>query len=432
MQHQNDQFDAVKPSQWAALALLGLIYTLHTIDRNIVSAVVEPIKHEFHLSDRAMGALSGMAHSIAFAVAVLPLGWLVDRANRARLLAGLLALWSGLTALSGLAGSYATLMMARFGVGAAEAGSSPACMSLIADIFPAHRRASAIGLFYLSTSIGTGLVFLVGSRVAHDYGWRTLFFAAGLPGLVLALVLWAVFKEPQRGRFDEGVVTGKLGLADVRAHILQTRTVLYLCAGITLAAMLMTSLWTWSGSFFMRLHGLDLKQAGLVVGVVSGGCQALGAALAGPVADRIARNVPGRLAYVPAGMMCLAVCAGMGMVFADSFPVAVGCAGVMAFMLGGWLGPGYGLMLTVTPTQARGRVTAASQLVTNLLGIGLGPLITGGLSDWFGGGQSLRDALAITMLIGLASGAMFALAARSAGADLLRLRMAAPSTLAVQ
>lgn len=153
--HDDDRSNRIAPAQWWALALLGLVYTLHTIDRNIISAVVEPIKHEFQLSDRAVGALSGMAHSVAFALAVLPLGWLVDRVNRTRLLAGLLALWSGLTALSGLAGSYVGLLLARFGVGAAEAGSSPACMSLISDIFPAGRRASAIGIFYLSTAIGT-------------------------------------------------------------------------------------------------------------------------------------------------------------------------------------------------------------------------------------------------------------------------------------
>ena len=425
--HDHNSSDHIEPAQWWALALLGLVYTLHTIDRNIVSAVVEPIKQEFQLSDRAVGALSGMAHSVAFALAVLPMGWLVDRVNRIRLLAGLLALWSGLTALSGLAGSYATLLLARFGVGGAEAGSSPACMSLISDIFPARRRASAIGIFYLSTAIGTGLVFLLGSRFAQEFGWRSLFFAAGVPGLVLALALIAGLKEPQRGAFDAGTSTTQPRFADVKRHITNTHTVLYLCAGITLAAMLMASLWTWTSSFLIRLHGLDLKQAGLIVGIVSGACQAFGAAAAGPIADRVAHGIPGRLAWVPAVMMSVAVCAGLGMVFADNLTVAVACAGVMAFMLGGWLGPGYGLMLTVTPTQMRGRVTAASQLVTNLVGIGLGPLITGALSDLLGGGDALRPALAATMLIGLASAAMFAMAARSAGADLLRLHGTAMS-----
>jgi MFS family permease len=395
--------DRIRASQWGALALLGLVYTLHTIDRNIISAVVEPIKQEFQLSDRAVGALSGMAHSVAYAIAVLPLGWLVDRVNRTRLLAGLLALWSGMTAFSGLAGSYA-------------------CMSLIADIFPGRRRASAIGIFYLSTAIGTGIVFLVGSRVAHDFGWRSLFFVAGIPGLIVALVLWFVLKEPQRGTYDSRPATAVLRLADVKSHVTRTHTVLYLCAGITLAAMLMSSLWTWTASFLIRLHGLDIKQAGLIVAIAAGACQALGAALAGPVADRVAHGRPGRLALVPSVMMTLATLAGWGLVFADSIQVVVVCAGLMGFMLGGWLGPGYGLMLTVTPTQMRGRVTAASQLITNLLGVGLGPLVTGSLSDAIGGSSSLRPALAMTLLLGLGSAAMFLLAAKSSQADLLRLR----------
>lgn len=415
-------------SQWFALGILTLVYTLHTVDRNIVSALVEPIKREFMLTDRAMGALSGLAHSVAYAVAVLPMGWLVDRTNRAKLLASLLAVWSGMTALSGLAGSYVGLLLARLGVGAAEAGSSPTCMSLIADTFPPSRRASAIGLFYLSTAIGTGLVFLVGAAVAQHHGWRAMFFAAGLPGIVLAILLVWFLKEPSRGAFDAPTQSGTTRLADVYRHVLENRSVLTLSVAVMLAAMLMASLWTWTASFLIRLHGFDLKHAGLVVAVVAGIGQALGSAVAGPIADRLAHGVPSRLAIVPSVMMTLAVFAGLGMLFADTAQWAIGFAVVMGFMLGGWLGPGYGLLLTLTPAPMRGRVTAASQLFTNLIGIGLGPLLTGALSDHIGGPESLRHALALTMLLGLLSAAMFAVTGRRAGGDLSRMQ--APVDLA--
>ena len=416
----NSTSGRVSRSQWVALGVLTLVYTLHTVDRNIVSALVEPIKKEFALSDRAVGALSGLAHSAAFAAAVIPMGWLVDRVNRARMLGVLLVAWSSMTALSGFATSYTSLLLARLAVGGAEAGSSPNCLSLISDYFPPRRRASAIGLFYLSTAIGTGLVFVLGAIVAHRFGWRTMFFVAGLPGLLLAAVILAVFKEPRRGSFDAVAATGPGEVVGVAAHFLKNRSVLLLTVAIILAAMLMSSLWTWTASFLIRLHGLDPRQAGLVVAMVAGVGQAVGSAVAGPLADRVSLGAPGRLAIVPSVMMALAVLAGLGMVFAPHAGLAVGCAVVMGFLLGGWLGPGYGLLLTLTPVQIRGRVTAVSQLCTNLVGVGLGPLITGELSDLFDGPGSLREALACTLFLGVLAAGMFALAGRQAGIDLRR------------
>jgi len=413
----------VSTAAWIALAGLTLVYTIHTVDRNIVSALVEPIKREFALSDRAVGALSGLVHSMAFAVAVIPMGWLVDRVNRSRLLGLLFAVWSGMTFMSGFATGYLGLLLARFAVGAAEAGSSPTCMSLISDYFPPRRRASAIGLFYLSTAVGTGLVFLLGAVVAQRFGWRAMFLVAGVPGMVLAVAILGLFKEPRRGVFDAGGAIERSEAVGVATHILRNPSVLVLTAAIILAAMLMSSLWTWTASFLIRVHGLEARQAGLVVALVAGVAQAIGSAVAGPVADRVALGVPARLAVVPGVTMGLAVVAGLGMVLAQGAAAAIVSAIVMGFMLGGWLGPGYGLLLTLTPAVIRGRVTAASQLFTNLVGVGLGPLATGALSDWFGGADSLRYALACTMLLGLLSAALFAAAGRMAGTDLRRLRM---------
>lgn len=419
---KRNSYTPVSSSQWFALGVLSLVYMLHTVDRNIVSAVVEPIKREFTLTDRAMGALSGLAHAVAFAVAVLPMGWGVDRMNRIRLLAGLLAVWSGMTALSGLAGSYWGLLLARSGVGAAEAGSSPACMSLISDLFPPSRRASAIGMFYLSTAFGTGLVFLVGAAVAHNFGWRTMFFAAGLPGLMLAALLLMVLSEPKRGGFESAPAPSQgVSFAAVWRHVQAHRSVTLLTLAIMMAAMLMSSLWTWTASFLIRLHGLDLQRAGLIVALVAGVAQAIGSAVAGPVADRLAHGMPSRLAIVPTVMLICAVAAGLGMVLVPELHWTLACALLMGFMLGGWLGPGYGLLMTLTPAPMRGRVMAGSQLMTNLIGVGLGPLLTGALSDLIGGPGSLRWAMALTLLIGLVAALLFWASGRQAERDLRQI-----------
>ena len=411
----------IHSSQWRALALLTLVYMLHTMDRNVISALVEPIKHEFKVSDRGMGALSGLAHSIAFAIAVLPVGWLADRVNRTRLLASLLATWSVMTALSGVATSYLGLLVARLGVGGAEAGTSPTCMSLISDLFPPNRRASAIGVFYLSTALGTGVVFLVGAAVAQHHGWRAMFFAAGAPGIVVACLLLLFLREPARGRFEtDGSLIGA-GMGDAIRHILRNRSVLALVMAVMLAAMLVSSLWTWTASFLIRIHGLEPKQAGLVIAIAAGVGMALGSSTAGPLADRLARGIPSRLAFVPSATTALSVLAAFGMLFAPTAPTAIGFALLMGVMLGGWFGPGYGLLLTLTPVSMRGRVTATSQLLSNLVGAGLGPLLTGALSDHIGGPDSLRLAIALTMIVGVLAAVLFALAGWYAIGDMTRI-----------
>ena len=183
------------------LALLTLVYLVHSIDRQVISVVLEPIRHEFHASDKMLGLIA-LAYSVLFALACLPAGWLIDRTNRVRLLSGLLAGWSGLTALCGFTASFAMLLLARAGVGAAEAGASPTIMSLISDYFEPRRRALAIGICYTSTAFGVSASFLIGSIVAAAHGWRAAFWVAGAPGLILAASILATLREPTRGAMD--------------------------------------------------------------------------------------------------------------------------------------------------------------------------------------------------------------------------------------
>jgi MFS family permease len=180
-------------SKTYALILLMLIYCCHSIDRSVVAVLIEPIKREFNASDRVMGVIP-LAYSVAFITAMLPVGLLIDRVNRVRLLAALVGGWSVLTALAGLAQSMTFLILARMGTGAAEAGGQPTSLSLISDLFPQERRASALGVFYLATGLGGVVTFWIGAMVAAVHGWRATFFVAGLPGAMLVIVMLATFR----------------------------------------------------------------------------------------------------------------------------------------------------------------------------------------------------------------------------------------------
>lgn len=175
--------------RWYALGILAIGYVCHSIDRQVISVVTELIKVEFQVTDSAMGFIGGFAYTTSFALACLPFGWLVDRVRRKNLFSLILAIWSGLTLLCGFAGSFMSLLLMRMGVGVAEAGAQPICLSLISDYFPPKKRSTAIGLFYLSAAVGIAISFLIGGIIAANYGWRSAFFIAGLPGIVMAIVV---------------------------------------------------------------------------------------------------------------------------------------------------------------------------------------------------------------------------------------------------
>ena len=172
--------------RWYVLAILTIAQTCHGIDRAIIGLVLKPLGDEFSLSGEQLGILAGLAYGIPFAIAALPFGYAVDRFNRKNLMTLALGAWSGATALCGAATGFWTMLMGRAAVGVAEAGGSPTGMSLLSDYFGPDKRATAIGIWYLSTGIGTALAFFLGGWIVEFYGWRWAFVAAGIPGLMLA------------------------------------------------------------------------------------------------------------------------------------------------------------------------------------------------------------------------------------------------------
>jgi len=392
---------AVGRGRWYALALLSFAYGIHSLDRSIVSVVIEPIKSEFALNDRAVGLLAGLAHSIAFALASVPLGWLIDRVPRVRLLALLLTVWSGFTAACAVPNQYLALVLLRSGVGAAEAGGAPACMSLLSDLFKKTERSTAIGILYLSPAFGMAASFLIGGLVASHYGWRAAFLIAGAPGLLLALIMFLTMREPARveqpTQEGERQLGSQRGLFSSFRYIFGSPALRHLLAAVGISALVMTALWTWAASLLIRIHGVSLSHAGLIVAIAAGGCQGAGSIVSGRLADKLSRGVMRRLCLLPVTCAFLSVPIGLVAVLAPTLAVAIGGLMVLAFVFTAWIAPTYSIAMGLARPEYRGSTMATIQLIAILVGAGGGPYLVGLFSDLIGGAQSLRWALAIVI-----------------------------------
>jgi len=392
-------------NRWYALTMFGAAYTCHSIDRQVVSVVIEPIKHEFGVTDHAIGLLGGAVYTTSFALACLPIGWLIDRVNRRSLLCVLLSVWGGLTLLTGFAGSFMTLVAARMGVGGAEAGGQPVCLALIADFFAPAERSTAIGYFYLSTAIGIVISFLGGGWIVSQWGWHAAFFMAGIPGLIVATVIALTITEPPRGAFETTAHTAA-PFGAVARHLLTFRPLLHLAIGMTLTAMTVSTMWLWCASLLIRLHGLPIAVAGPIVAVAAA-FSAVGSAVTGRFADAVGRRTLWRRMLVPAFSTLLCAPAGIGFALWPSVPGCVACLMGTGFLMGGFLGPCFSAMTVLAPVNMRGAMAALLQVSINLIGGGLGPLITGSISDFFGSQHGLAPALAILMVVNVWSAGHF-------------------------
>jgi len=387
------------PHRVYALILLMLVYTCHSIDRGIVSVVLEPVKREFHVSDKVMGFVP-LAYSLAFIVAVLPLGSLIDRVHRVRLLALLLAIWSLMTATAGLVASIALLIVARMGVGAAEAGGQPISLSLLSDIFHQRRRASALGVFYLATGFGSIFAFLGGALITADHGWRATFLMGGVPGLILVPVLLLTLREPRRGAMDAApVADSKLvrqSMAAALRFAVGSPAIRMILAGTLLSSFVLGSFIQWVPAFLMREHGFTIRVAGLSAAFAGGLMPACGAIVCGFVADRLGRDRPERVGLTCAFSLVAMALAGIAFTLVSNAMVTIACLVLFGFFGGGWMAPSLALLIGLTPTTQRGAVMAFGQIFT-ALGSGVGPFIVGWLSDAF---HSLGPALACGAAVG--------------------------------
>ncbi|MDJ0879446.1 MAG: MFS transporter [Halieaceae bacterium] len=365
------------------LISLTLVYTLNFIDRVLIGVVAQPIIEEFRLQDWQFGLLSGFGFALMYTLMGIPIARWAERYNRVRIIAGSVILWSAMTALCGIAGSFLALLAFRIGVGIGEAGCTPPANSLIADYFPAQNRARALATYAMGITLGSVLANAFGGPIAQMFSWREAFLVLGIPGILVGLVVLFTVKEPPRGYSDLPGTTqvDRLGLRETLAELSAKPTFWMNIAGATAVAFVGYGVGNFSAPFFQRTHGMNVAEVATQISVPLGLAASLGAFSAGYLTDRISHRHPNAVALIPGWSLILSVPFYWMGFSVDSIPLALASLLVGNLLHYSYLGAQYTICQGVASTRSRATAVAIMLFVANLIGYGMGPLFVGFLSD---------------------------------------------------
>jgi predicted MFS family arabinose efflux permease len=405
-----------------ALIMLTIAYAFNFIDRQILVILQEPIKADMGLSDAQLGLLSGFSFALVYITAGIPIAYWADRGNRRNIVALAVTVWSGMTALSGFAQNYTQLLFARIGVGIGEAGGSPPAHAMISDYYPPAQRATALSIYSTGVHIGVLIGFLAGGFISQALGWRAAFMAVGLPGVIFAVIFFLTVKEPERGQWESSEQAAyKPTLAETIRVLANYRSFWYLAAGAGLTAFAGYGNGNFTPSFLMRSHGLEVSDVGILLAIFGGGGGVLGTLLGGYFADRLGATDKRWYFWIPAAAGALAFPLSIPYLLLDDTYAVVGLMFVVTILINTYLGPCLAISHTLVPPAMRALTSAILFFVLNLIGLGMGPLTAGLLSDYFSqtyGDDGLRYAMLVVGLIASIGVVMFLLAARNLPRDL--------------
>jgi MFS family permease len=385
------------------LGVLTVILLFNGLDRLALGILLQDIKVDFALSDTQLGFLTGLAFALFYALMGIPIARWADRGNRVTIIASTVALWTVAVALCGFAGSFTQLLLMRVVVAVGEAGCVPLAFSLIADYFTRAERPRAVAIYGLGGTLSVVLGYFLAGWLNELYGWRITFIALGAPGVFLALIAWLTLKEPRleraspegsAGGYSNGTVSPSVWVVCRTLRGNATFCRLLLC----LSGFLFFNLGIaqWLPTFFIRSHGFTTEQIGAWLAAVMGIGGLLGAYVGGELASRYAANDE-RLQLRTMGVVVSGAGVSALLTYFVSDPyVALGWLGVHMFCLTAINGPLFATMQTLVPERMRATAFAVAYLIGNLLGMGLGPLTAGALSDLYqpwAHEESLRYAL---------------------------------------
>jgi MFS transporter, Spinster family, sphingosine-1-phosphate transporter len=401
-----------------ALVVLAAVTLLNQLDRLVLSVVAEPLRLELGLSDTQLGLLSGLTFAVFFTFFGIPLARIADTWRRPWLLGICVTLWSAMTVLTGGVTSYTQLLLLRIGLAIGEAGCQPATHTLIADYVPPARRVSAFSIITAGGSLGTMLSLLLGGLLLDAVGWRWTVAIVGLIGLPVAALVGFTIPEPRMAAgFPERQPLAPF--RDVLRWAIGNRPYLTLVAAAVFCLAPTAAVSAWAPVYFMRIHHLSGAEVGLSIGIASGLGNLVGVIGLGLLADRIAKGRPDRALLLAATTM--AIC---GPLYAAAFLATGAKAAAALYILPmclhtTWFAPLFATIQTIAPPNMRAQAAAIALFVNCLLGLGLGPTLTGVLSDALAptlGTQSLGVALATLgacTLLGAAALLMASLACRA-------------------
>ena len=416
-----------------ALWVLLLIYVLNFLDRQIVTILAEPIKQELGLTDWQLGMMTGLAFAIFYTVLGIPIARYAERGNRPYIIGAAVAAWSLFTVLCGFAQNFWQLVLARIGVGIGEAGCTPPAHSLISDYVPREKRASALAFYSLGTPIGALLGMAMGGLIADAWGWRMAFLVAGAPGILMALVAAFTLAEPRKQLGADFAAKRANGpsFKDALAEIRGKKTFWFIAWGVSIKAFIGYGSGVFIAPFFFRNHGPELTEIaaryglglagflGLALGVVVGVTGAIGIWLGGQLADRFGGRDLRHYMGIPAISTLTGIPIYLTALFVESAMLAIVLMAIPPILNGLWYGPAYAAIQGLVNPETRATATAIMLFIVNLVGLGMGPLLVGALSDLLSGpfglgpAQGVRWSLAFFTLFGVVASALFWMARRT-------------------
>lgn len=369
---------------WIVLVTLCIVYVLNFLDRQLISILAKPIQDTLHISDGQLGLISGLYFAFFYCFIAIPVGWIADKTSRSKVLTIACALWSAATMACGLAANYVQLAAARMTVGIGEAGGVPPSYAIISDYFPSGRRGTALGVYNLGPPIGAALGIAFGASIAAAYSWRDAFIALGGVGLVAALLVLLIVREPVRGGLDrQHNLSAGAGLKDTIVMFFSTPSLLLAALASGATQIVTYGFGNFSILFLMREKGMTLGEVAVYGSLAVGIAMTAGIFVSGRVIDRFAPRSKQAYALVPALSLALAVPFYLGFVAAPSWPLA------LALLIGPYFLNYFYLSSSVTLVQEEvrpdQRVTSGALLllVMNFIGMAVGPTFVGAVSDHF-------------------------------------------------
>ncbi len=386
---------------------------LNFLDRQVISILAEPIKQDLGLSDTQLGLMTGLSFALFYTTLAIPVAALADRWNRSWIISIAIAVWSLMTVLCGLANSFIQLFLARVGVGIGEAGSGPASHSLIADIFPPEKRAGALGILGSAVPIGAFIAYAGGGWIVENFDWRTAFFMAGLPGILVALTMWITVRDPRgKPKFLDSFKRdpSKPTLKEAVKELSKKPAYWHLVAAGVLVQFVSYSLASFYGGLFVRVHGIGYGELGWKLGLMVGISGGFGAYLGGQIGNYLDRKKPA-LSLLVSGLVLVVSAPGMiWAVYAGNADLGIALLAFPTFAATFYYGPSFSAIQTLASDQTRALAVAIYLLIAGIIGLGFGPVFVGVLSDIFmdgiegSGGPALQKALMYLALFNIWAG----------------------------
>ena len=385
--------ERVPAYSWYVLAVLTTVYVLNFLDRTLIYILFTPIKKEMAFSDLQLALLGTTSFVIFYTLLGIPFGHLADRTVRKYLIGGGLAVWSLFSGLTGFAHSFWTIFFCRVMVGVGEATLGPAALSLLSDLFPPRMRATVQSIYSSGIAIGGGLAFFLGGWIGQTHGWRPAFFAIGFPGLLLAILVFAL-REPLRGRTETTPATRS---SDWRL-LFRSVPLRYLFLGYAFFSIASNNLGIWGTTFFVRVHHMSLLVIGAAAGILSIVVGVPVTILGGYFSDRFSRAFPG-------GRMAFTACAALvsiplwiGLLFANRIPTLIAINVVLYGLALMWVAPAAADIHDIAGPNLRGISIGIFFSIANIAAYGIGAPLIGKLNDLLGVASN-PDRMRLSLLV---------------------------------